>query len=606
MQTPLSIFFGPPFQKDVRASGRRKGTYWLRFLYAAGLLGIVTVVFTGMQWEIRTDSVVERLQAMQELAPLLSMVIIWFQFPVLALCAPILTAPVVCEEKRARTLSTLLTTPLTAAQIALGALSGRIVQLVILGLLASPLLLAVRVFGGMDAEVVLAAACLSICVAILGASLGLMYSVWHKRAATAALFGIFTLALSMGGPIAGYGMYVLWIQDQGGTIEFQPAILVTCAPGALLAVCLGSVGGFPKLGLSPTNIWLLSCAYNLALAGLVCLYSVGALRRVMLREASRDAGAEPKKLSRKERRRLAAESAGQAGPARAEVLAVRDRLVGDRPVLWREVRQASFGSRRRFIIALVVTALLLAPLYVFIGMDRDELHGTIIMIGAFAILLQAVFLTTGGVSTEREARTWEVLLATPLSGAQIILAKFLGAIRRQWFVPAVIAAHCAIAIILGFLHPAVTLHIVLIWSGPIALLSATGVAASLFFRKGVTASVINLMLAISIWGLIWVLAGATIWLMQVAGAYDNDVAQSVFEFCYKINPLTMTFTAADGVFRLNGNSFTSPSYDLADSRVSFAAFTWNVVVFWAGYMLASAAVLGAAVASFRRLSGRSS
>ncbi len=36
---------GPIFQKEVWISGRKAGTYWGRFLYAAGMLGLVTLVF---------------------------------------------------------------------------------------------------------------------------------------------------------------------------------------------------------------------------------------------------------------------------------------------------------------------------------------------------------------------------------------------------------------------------------------------------------------------------------------------------------------------------------------------------------------------------------
>src|SRR5262249_1232728 len=153
---PASYLFGPIFQKEVRSTGRRRATYLFRMLYATALLVVVALAFQGLRQSAAHLSGVQRLQMLQQLAPQLALIIMWFQFAALALAAPIFAATAICDERRARTLGTLLTTPLTAPQIIWGKLSSRLVQLTILALLAAPLLLAIRVFGGLDARIVVA------------------------------------------------------------------------------------------------------------------------------------------------------------------------------------------------------------------------------------------------------------------------------------------------------------------------------------------------------------------------------------------------------------------------------------------------------------------
>src|SRR5258706_15498210 len=106
---PVSLLFGPIFQKDVRTAGRKRGTYVMRALYGAALLALVAIVFAGMQSEVSYFTGVRRLQRLQTLAPMMAIMVVWFQFIALCLAAPIFTGPAICDEKRARTLPALMT-----------------------------------------------------------------------------------------------------------------------------------------------------------------------------------------------------------------------------------------------------------------------------------------------------------------------------------------------------------------------------------------------------------------------------------------------------------------------------------------------------------------
>lgn len=614
---PFGLFFGPTFQKEVRSAGRRRSTYWLRALYPLLLLGIVALTFSGMRDSLRGMGTLQRFQVLQSFAPYFTAVVAWFQFVAMALMAPILTSSCVCEEKRGRTLAALLTTPLTSGQIAGGKLSSRVVQLLILSLLSTPLLLAVRVFGGVSAELVLAAACISISTAVLGASLGLMYSIWHRRASTAAMFGLFSLVLVQGAPVTVASLVCLRLQESGAVVEFPSGVLASCSPAALANAYLGAFGSPPFPGTDPTGMWIINSIYNLLIAGSVTLFASVMLRRTMMREAAGDPAraAGKRRAARSADATPTAASPGSIPPPPPDEpglvddgsfrQADRTREVGDRPVLWREVRLPTFGSRRTFRISVGLTIALLLLLYAWVGVTSEGLQGTVAVIGVLVVMAQSVFLTTGGISQERDARTWDVLLCTPLSGRDIVLGKFLGTLRGQWFVPAVVLGHFVIAVVFGAVHPAMLLHAAIILLGPMSLFSALGVFLGLVFRRGMTASVVNLSAALLLWIGTWVLAALFAWFfnLEVKDWYDG-----VWRACFVINPVSMMIAASEGTFLEHGiGAFRGGLiFHVYQTPLRLGAFTAVIAGVCAGYLAAAAACLYAATRWFTRLSGRAS
>lgn len=641
---PLALFFGPAFQKEVRSAGRRKGTYWLRAFYAFGLLAIVGLVFSGMRESLRGMDGLQRFQTLQAFAPILTGIVVGFQFAMMALMSPILTASCICEEKRGRTLAALMTTPLTSGQIAGGKLASRVVQLVILSLLSTPLLLAIRVFGGLEAEVVLAAACVSISTAILGASLGLMYSIWHRRATTAAMFGLFSLALAQGGPTALQAIiyYNVTGSGSGGSMPF--GILTTCSPAVLTAVCSEQFGGGGMPGLNSREMWIVNTIYNLILAAAVTILTSVALRRTMLREASGGGGWGSDASSAGRGRRKRGRGAppvppptplglpGDAAPGAllsdaplplAEAVAppeaddapastdehfreaARTREVGDRPVLWREVRLPTFGSRRTFRIAVGLAAAFFVLMYAWVGIHSEGFQGTVGVIGALTIMVQSVFLTTGGVSGEREAKTWEVLLCTPLTGRDIVLGKFLGTLRGQWFVPTVLLGHYALSALFGAMHPIMLVHVALTYLGPMLFFTALGALLSLVVRRGTLAAVVNLVVAMALWVGSWIVGALVAWFFDLESA---DAVEAYWQACFAANPIAMMVAAAEPAYREGGAYHWQASglYQVVDSRLNAGEFTALVAGTFVAYAGAGAACLALAVRSFRRLSGRAS
>ena len=153
-----ALFFGPVFQKDVRVAGRRKGTYWIRALYTLMLGFILSIVF--MSYTSRSamySGPAARLQQMQTLAPTIAITTIWTQFILLAFISPILTAGSICALVSGVVMSADIVRARFSSQIVFGKLSSGLVQLTILTLISTPILLSVRIFGGLDTQIVLAA-----------------------------------------------------------------------------------------------------------------------------------------------------------------------------------------------------------------------------------------------------------------------------------------------------------------------------------------------------------------------------------------------------------------------------------------------------------------
>lgn len=588
---PFAVLFGPVFQKEVRVSGRSRGTYAARFLVPVLLVSIVGVTYWG---QVRTLSVwggwgggAQRLQQLQQLAPLMAIVMAWVQFALLVFIAPVLTSSGICDERRARTLSALMTTPMTSAQIIGGKLTSRMVQVFVLALVAAPLLLGIRIFGGLEARIVVATTAVTLSAAMLAAALGLMYSIWHRRAATAAVFALLTLVAFSLVPIS---IMVAAAFRTSTPPEWLSWTFAMSPPVAMAGITAGVMAP-AEMGLDLDTIWIASTCLNLALAAIVSLFATAALRKVLWAEA---AGAlVEERPRRKRRRRAAGRAAGTPAPeaegepvgeavedSSGEVYAVRQRLVGDHPVLWREFRQAAFGSRNRLIALAAVVAVGLAWLYMRLGLFDESLLPSVAIAAVLTICVHSALTTTGTIAAEREARTWDVLLTTPITPMEIIFSKFMGGLRRQWFTAAILAIHCGIAVGIGAVRPVTCLHLAFIIIGASVFLNGTGMFFSVWLRRSAAAAVCNLALALAIW---IVLPIAVVLFIELFRFHDGqeDVATPLVA----INPVAMTAIACNDVTASRGGRFPSLTYDMPHGRMGLLPFT---------FMLAFTSCLGVA------------
>ncbi|MFI4915872.1 MAG: ABC transporter permease subunit [Phycisphaerales bacterium JB060] len=585
------LFVGPIFHREVRALGRRRVPYWVRSGYTLLLLAVVTLVFLSV-WDTNQSGRFAQQSVLEFLAPAMLATVAIVQMSVLALIAPVLTAGAIADEKRQRTLSTLLTTPLTSRDIIIGKLGSRTVQLAILAMVPMPLLLALRIFGGVEAEAIIASVALALGVGMLGASLALMFSIWHTRTPSVVFFAVCSTAVLTFFPWLGM-MATEWSLDPNDQNIFYKSI----APIALQAVLAPELYAYPTVA-SVRDFWLSSLVYLALASTTVILFSMLILRGVLKQEAS---GTGPKRAIT----RMLAPGAGAPRPASAGVDR-EARLIGDRPVLWRELRQNALGSGKRTVIAFAIGMGILLLLYAITGLDHVGLSTTMLMIAAIALTVQVALSTPAAISSERDAGSWSVLLTTPVKPWQIVLGKALGSVRKLWLVPAIVGFHVVLVTASGWLHPIAALHALLLIGGLALMLASTGVLLGLACRRGVTASVLNIALPLVLF-------------MGVPIALNLFIEYSYYQ---RLNPrdelLSDILMAANPFLLLAEAGITATAeveqfdyylrYEKMNSRETLRAsvFTGVVAICSLGMAALGLAALALSAAGFNRFTGRPS
>jgi len=571
---------GPVFVKEVHVIGRRAATYWTRGLFTLGLLLMLLIIFAAQATQLADATPANRLQQLQTIAPVVAICIFWFEFILLALAAAAMCGGAICDERRKGTLGALLTTPLFIWQIVLGKVAGGAAQLIILALIGAPMLLAVRVFGGLTAGAVLASLSLIVSTLLLVCFTTIYCSVYAKRAATAMLGG---LALA-------------------GIIEFAPAVIFAILklrmgkinplfifdvspPFALGQVCAEMMGvntagmGFSSWG------WLTASAYAMGWALFFFLLTTVSLRGVMMREyAGSAAVVTPKAITKA-----------------AAMAAKRSRIVGDYPVLWREMQQTSFKSWKVMLFALLVAAGLLTYLYIEIGVGDMETHIVIAAITMGIILIVSTIATATSMAGERESRTIDVLLTTPMSAQEIVIGKFAGAIRRQWFVPALLGLNLLCAgVLTQVLSWTVLIHIAMAVLPAMALLGATGLWLSIVCKKTSTAAALNFLLALTVWlGIPLVVMVISELVFRVR---NSDDFFSVWSIANPIGQVVISVMGSSFSYIANHNERPYDVYGLFS--LSKVGYTGLMLAYVGGYAFATWVVLRAAARALAVRSGR--
>ena len=584
---PRALFFGPIFQKDMRIAGRKSGVYIGRFLFALVLALVISVAFYNA-WITATlgQSESARLQALQSIAPVIVIAVLWVQFTAMLILAPMLTGGAICDERRAQTLPALLTTPLSPLQIICSKGASRLTQLVIIALLSVPVLLGVRLFGGVRAETVIAGAALTLATAILAGSFGLWFSVRATRSTTAALVAYCALGLVLAGlPLLAIAINLILSRyfPAVGLRELlgpaapdlplripEPVIWASSTP-----VALGAVSAGADIGIDVRAVWIGSALWALLLSLFNITMASLALRGVMRRSL----GAPRLSRAQRRQRRKAARAGKPIPDEAAQLRARRSREVGAHPVLWREIRQSLFPNRSMLVAAILGVLLIGAIMYLSVDRDRESLVFAPLVVGSILLLLQAALLSSAGFAAEREARTLDVLLTTRLRPAPLVFSKMLGAIRRQWFLPLVLLLHLAVVVALGEIHPLILLHLVIIFLAPIIMLSGTGVYFGLRCTKSITASAMNLALALALWLIFPVTVGL---LLAILDLHGDSVADFLTHAILFTHPIPQATIAAEGAHGNASDALRSLEYDLVRTDVGARGFTL--------YLLSSAAV----------------
>lgn len=595
MRNPAAILtrgvFGPVFQREVRSSGRRLSTYWIRGGYVLALACIAAMVYFAATADMRFGSRgnAENLQQLQTFAPVLGGFYVWFQFVVMCFVASTLTAPTICDERRKGSIATLIATPLTPTQIVLGKLSGRLSQLIVLLLAGVPLLLAIRIFGGVSSWFVLSATLITLCSALMHASIALSASARVRLPSIAAGAGV----------VSGIGFSILplFIALFFKTVGIRPydewtlAVSPYVALGFETARSLGESPGMQFWGFA----WMVSCGYSLLIAAFFLLIAIYRFHRLAAMAGEASLSPEPRRQRTKKK----------ATPTRVDgVASPRERddeiVIRGNPVLWRELRQPLFLRWwHPWLVAAAIGAMLVLA-YAQAGLS-EPVPMFIAQIALTAIFLfQACVLAAGAISGERESRSLETLLTTPLTARAIVLAKWAGAVRRLYPLPLLaLGIILVLGVLPGTFHAALLLHFCLIVLPPAAALTASGLWLSVITRKTAVASTLNVLLAFAFWAGVPFVIAMTLTILNAGRGFSNT-GETVLGSMLIPNPGPMLVTALIGASEQGRGSRSYHTFlDFTPALFTLACFASALF-----FAMATALFLHLAAAALRTRTNR--
>ncbi|MFN0010487.1 MAG: hypothetical protein ACKVS8_02460 [Phycisphaerales bacterium] len=605
---PVELLFSPVYARDMAIVARRRGTYWVRGGYAAVLLFFVGLTFWGVYFTSQQLSGAARLQAFQQLAPGVALAMAWVQFLGLAFIAPNLAASALTDEKRNRTLATLATTPLTSGEIVFGLFASRWQQLLLLALLATPLLMVLRAFGGLEVEYIVSTSSIALSTAALAVSLTLLGSTFATRPSGATGFALGSLLAISIVPAMTVSLseYLLGFT---ASAEVRLATALLSPPVSMTTVALsGARGPTIPTGMSLTAFWMLASGIYLALAVAVCGGAAVILRHVMLRVALHEAAPGADRVPRPRRAARPAapkpgETAATAGASRppAERLS---RTVGDRPVLWREVRRKAVRMPAIMLTIVFIVATLGTAIIHWLVSDHHAITMGIVGVAVFIHVLLACGAAAGAVTDEVQGRTWGVLLTTALRPREILLGKAIGAARGLSAIPIYVLIVLAIKTVLGHFNPVGLVHVALIFAGVAALLCPLGAFFSLVCRKTSTATSLNMLVAAFLWlGLPLVVA--LVFLTGYVGSQWTWLGEFLTRAVVCVNPFQLLPQAVDGAYAQAG--IASLRYRMGSGApMGVWGFSLAVLVFAGLCAAGGAAALWLAERVFPRYGLRSS
>jgi ABC-type transport system involved in multi-copper enzyme maturation permease subunit len=573
---------GPILTKELRVSSRRRRNYVLRSAYLAVLTIFIVLVWLGtVRWESYRDYAY-RVSRMAEAGRTIIVWIAWFQFIVLQIVTVIMLSTSISEEIYAKTLGVLMTTPINSFQIVIGKLFSKILQLLLLLAASLPMLAVLRVLGGVPWDFVVASLCITLTTALLVASVTMFFSILFRWAfvsilmsmgALLAFYGL--LPLIVGLFVTAMGVYDAEILMPLATvfIHYNPVIMLVALTAEMFRPGAVTRGGSPFF-----FAWWINCLISLGLASLILAACVAMVRRVGLRMVAGATGAGPSS---------AAAIAASAGPALAPVprqvaiappqpgLVVGDtaarppvlevleapafaaatlplrparparvREITGSPIIWRELRSTWLKRGVLYWVFLGVGVWLLLLIYGLIAWAEhhafryEGLHvGFIVVYTIIAALVTCVLAATN-ITSEKESRSWELLLCTPLGDWHILLAKFVGALRRCmpiWLLP---IAHILLFSLAGCCNIALLPMYLLIAGGMVVLLVGAGLYCGSRFRRTTTAVILNIGLALGLWAALPLCTALLVEAMP-RDAYRSDFRNAV-GYVIDANPVYQT------------------------------------------------------------------
>ena len=501
----LSRLTGPIFDKELRVSIRRRRNYVLRSAYLALLMVFLVFVWLD-QVRYVSSSGLYSASRMAEAGKRIVMTIVWFQFCATQFLAVIMLSTAINDEVYNRTLGVLMTTPITSFQIVMGKLLSKLLQIVLLLAISLPLLAIVRIFGGVPWDYVISSLCITLTTAILAGSVSLFFSIFSRRAYVVIILSVLALGILFG--LSWFlPMPVQAFSPRGRQVNTPLTALFHLNPYMFLALNTDIMTRANLAGRVSVSLFS-HCAVILIASAAVLYACVRLVRKIALAQAAGGAGVFVR-LWRARRTKSARRPAGQVSGRRI-------RRVKGPPVVWKELTSRTSSRERLFVMTVIgVQLIMIAAMYLFpyvaSATSMEEAHtayiGIFMGLGAISV---TVFSATC-IASEKEARSWPLLLTTTLSDWEILFGKVVGVLRRSLPVWVMLFVYL---IPFGGIIAFGVLSAVVVAIGTIVFLCGTGLYVSSRLRRTSAAVAANFVLAGSAWSVLHFLLALYGWGFQ--------------------------------------------------------------------------------------------
>ena len=488
----LSWLTGPIFEKELRVSSRRKRNYLLRFAYLILLMFFIVFAWTatlrirGFRMNVAGSQVL-RASQMSEAGIYITTTLVWFQFIAIQIISAVMLSTTISDEIYNRTLGTLMTTPINSFQIVIGKLLSKLLQLILLLAISLPLLAIIRAFGGVPWDFVISSFCITLSVAIFTGAVSLLFSIYNKQTHTVIIGTLFACFLFYVVPPLILQLlrftYNVSVIPESVFFYINPFIAMNSITDHMLTP---SSGAFRQS-------WLLHCVIMFCLSISLLGISMLCIRSVGRRQATGQAGV---LLTRKERRLADRRNKFDTDSIK---LLKKIRPVKGLPIIWKEIT-SSFTGKNRIMMVIKAAALILVLIfaYGYCGyknyLARNETQLAFILAYFILGLLRTAISSATSITSEKEARTWPILLTTPLSAKHIALQKILGSCLQAWLFWFLLYTHIVVFSITGNIPLAAFIPLILLVVSSALLISSIGVFLSSCFKRSSIASAVNLIL----------------------------------------------------------------------------------------------------------------
>jgi len=440
--------------RELLTAARRGGIYRRRCLYATVLLLALWLLFGLTYFWKRGELSIREMAAFSDYVFGMAangqvFLTIWL--------VPACVAAAIAEEKERRTLTNVLTTRLSSAEIVLGKLAAGLVQYTTCVAAGLPVMILLPLLGGVDPRLVVLVYGATASTAFFLAGLSILVSTAARRGTRA--IGE-TIGLAAAWCILPLFVHLLLPRTLARLLPWVHPINEWVLASTPTGVLFTARGGRPGWVFFESIFWMMGP--QLAAGTLMIAWAVARFRsayRNQEGEGGDDTSRSPGWLRGRFRPRL-----------------WRHPSCGENPVLWKELHTArprGLAQVLGVVIALGIVALIGYWTYAFarpaflewfehgLGPATDdrrrlEFNPFLRMVTSwveFFTLLIAAGAAAEGVTSERARETWDGLLATSLEGQAILGAKMIGAAWKVRGGVILLATLWSVGLLTGALHP---------------------------------------------------------------------------------------------------------------------------------------------------------